>query len=391
MMNIEQIRQDTPYCLDKLFVNSAGSSLQPTVVVAAVKNYLDKEAQLGGYTVADTNGVAIETFYEAIAKLLGTQSSNIAFTHDATDAYLKALSAIPFQKGDVVITSNDDYASNQIQFLSLQKRFGITIKRIKTLANGDIDIAHFQELITQKTPKLVAITHVPTNSGLIQNVEAIGEICYQKAILYLVDACQSVGQLVVDVQKIKCDFLSATGRKFLRGPRGTGFLYVSDRALAKGLSPLFIDGGGAVWTKEQEYQVLPTARRFQTWEKPYALMMGLTTAIQYATTIGLANIEAYNEQLMQRLKHNLAAIPNVKIFDKGAKTCNLLTFRKGDKSAPAIQKVLNDHSVFHGLSTKEWGVIDYGKKGVDWTVRLSPHYFNTLEEMDRLAEIIESI
>lgn len=390
-MNIEQIRQDTPYCLDKLFVNSAGSSLQPTVVVAAVKNYLDKEAQLGGYTVADTNGVAIETFYEAIAKLLGTQSSNIAFTHDATDAYLKALSAIPFQKGDVVITSNDDYASNQIQFLSLQKRFGITIKRIKTLANGDIDIAHFQELITQKTPKLVAITHVPTNSGLIQNVEAIGEICYQKAILYLVDACQSVGQLVVDVQKIKCDFLSATGRKFLRGPRGTGFLYVSDRALAKGLSPLFIDGGGAVWTKEQEYQVLPTARRFQTWEKPYALMMGLTTAIQYATTIGLANIEAYNEQLMQRLKHNLAAIPNVKIFDKGAKTCNLLTFRKGDKSAPAIQKVLNEHSVFHGLSTKEWGVIDYGKKGVDWTVRLSPHYFNTLEEMDRLAEIIESI
>lgn len=390
-MNIEQIRQDTPHCLDKLFVNSAGSSLQPIVVLEAVKSYLDKEAQLGGYKVADTNGAAIDTFYEAVAKLLGTQSSNIAFAHDATDAYLKALSAIPFQKGDVVITSQDDYASNQIQFLSLQKRFGISIKRIKTLENGDINMTHFQELIAEKTPKLVAITHVPTNSGLVQQVEAIGEICYQKAILYLVDACQSVGQLVVDVKKIKCDFLSATGRKFLRGPRGTGFLYVSDRALAKGLTPLFVDGGGAFWTKEQEYQVLPTARRFQTWEKPYALMMGLTTAIQYATTIGLANIEAYNQQLMQRLKQNLAATPNVKVFDKGAKTCNLLTFRKGDKSASVIQKVLDEHYVFHGLSTKEWGVIDYGKKGVDWTIRISPHYFNTLEEMDRLAEIIESI
>lgn len=390
-MNIEQIRIDTPYCQDKLFVNSAGSSLQPTIVLAAVKSYLDKEAQLGGYMVADTHEAEIEIFYEAVATLIGTQSSNIAFAHDATDAYLKALSAIPFQKGEVVITSQDDYSSNQIQFLSLQKRFGISIKRINTLANGDLDIAHFQELIAQKTPKLVAITHVPTNSGLIQQVEAIGEICYQKDILYLVDACQSVGQIVVDVQKIKCDFLSATGRKFLRGPRGTGFLYVSDRALAKGLSPLYIDGGGAVWTREQEYQVLPTARRFQTWEKPYALMMGLTTAIQYATTIGLANIEVYNQQLMQRLKHNLAAIPSVAVFDKGAKTCNLLTFRKGDKSASSIQKVLAEHSVFHGLSTKEWGVIDYGKKGVDWTIRLSPHYFNTLEEMDRLTEIIESI
>lgn len=390
-MNIEQIRQDTPYCQDKIFVNSAGSSLQPSVVLEAVKNYLHKEAQFGGYKVADTQEAEIATFYEAVAQLINTQSSNIAFAHDATDAYLKALSAIPFQKGDLVITSQDDYSSNQIQFLSLQKRFGISIQRIQTLPNGDLDINHFQELIAKQTPKLVAITHVPTNSGLIQQVEAIGAICHKREILYLVDACQSVGQLVVDVQKIKCDFLSATGRKFLRGPRGTGFLYVSDRALAKGLTPLFIDGGGAVWTKENEYQVLPTARRFQTWEKPYALMMGLTTAIQYATTIGLANIEAYNQQLMQKLRTNLAAIPNIKIFDKGAKTCNLLTFRKEGKSAPTIQQVLDKHGVFHGLSTKEWGVIDYGEKGVDWTIRLSPHYFNTLTEMDRLAEIIERI
>ena len=390
-MNIEQIRTDTPFCQDKLFVNSAGSSLQPTVVLDAINNYLQKEAQFGGYKVADTHPDEIETFYETVAQLIGTQSSNIAFAHDATDAYLKALSAIPFKKGDVVITSQDDYSSNQIQFLSLQKRFGIVLKRIKTLANGDLDLAHFRTLIDEKTPVLVAITHVPTNSGLIQQVEAIGAICHKKDLLYLVDACQSVGQLVVDVQKIKCDFLSATGRKFLRGPRGTGFLYVSDRALAKGLTPLFVDGGGAVWTQVNEYQVLPSARRFQTWEKPYALMMGLTTAVQYALNIGLNNIQAYNQQLMQRLKKNLSTIPSVQVFDRGAKTCNLLTFRKEGKSAEVIQQALDKHSVFHGLSTKEWGVIDYKEKGVDWTIRLSPHYFNTLEEMDRLGEIIENI
>ena len=390
-MNIEQIRIDTPFCQDKLFVNSAGSSLQPTIVLDAINNYLQKEAQFGGYKVADTHPEEIETFYETVAQLIGTQSSNIAFAHDATDAYLKALSAIPFKKGDVIITSQDDYSSNQIQFLSLQKRFGIVLKRIKTLANGDLDLAHFRTLIDEKTPVLVAITHVPTNSGLIQQVEAIGTICHKKDILYLIDACQSVGQLVVDVQKIKCDFLSATGRKFLRGPRGTGFLYVSDRALAKGLTPLFVDGGGAVWTQVNEYQFLPSARRIQSWEKPYALMMGLTTAIQYALNIGLDNIQSYNQQLMQRLKKNLSTIPSVQVFDRGAKTCNLLTFRKEGKSAEVIQQALDKHSVFHGLSTKEWGVIDYKEKGVDWTIRLSPHYFNTLEEMDRLGEIIENM
>jgi len=154
-MNIEQIRTDTPFCQDKLFVNSAGSSLQPTVVLDAINNYLQKEAQFGGYKVADTHPEEIETFYETIAQLIGTQSSNIAFAHDATDAYLKALSAIPFKKGDVVIISQDDYSSNQIQFLSLQKRFGIVLKRIKTLANGDLDLAHFQALIAEKTPVLV--------------------------------------------------------------------------------------------------------------------------------------------------------------------------------------------------------------------------------------------
>ena len=390
-MNISQIRKDTPYCQDKLFVNSAGSSLSPKSVGKSIRKYLAKEAQIGGYKLAEKQEAKIEQFYSEIAKLINTQPLNIAFAHDATDAYLKALSAIPFEKGDSIITSQDDYSSNQIQFLSLKERFGITIERIKTLDNGDLDLSHFEYLVTNQRPKLVAITHVPTNSGLIQNVSAIGKICQQQSILFLVDACQSVGQLVVDVQKIQCDFLSATGRKFLRAPRGTGFLYVSDRALKMNLSPLFIDGGGAKWISKNEYEVLKTAKRFQTWEKPYALIKGLTQAVKYANKIGMANIEVYNQKLMKKLRANLAAIPTVKVFDKGTHKCNLLTFRKEGKSQANIEKVFNQHRVYFGFSTKEWGVIDYGKKGVDWTVRISPHYFNTLSEMDQLAEIIDSI
>lgn len=390
-MNIEQIRIDTPHCQDKIFINSAGASLMPQKIVQNINNYLAEEAQFGGYNVADSNPDTIAQFYKEAAQLINTQPKNIAFAHDATDAYTKALSSINFQDGDVLITSEDDYSSNQIQFLSLKERFGIVIKRIKTLKNGDLDLQHFQQLITDKKPVLVAITHVPTNSGLIQDVVSISEICETADILFLVDACQSVGQMVVDVQQIKCDFLTTTGRKFLRGPRGTGFLYVSDKVLNRGYQPLFIDGKGATWTSPSTFQALPDAQRFEHWERPYALMVGLTTAIRYANELGMQNIQHRNQVLIKRFRTNLAAIPNVQTFDKGSRTCNILTFRKGGKSEERIAQVFNKNKVYFNVSTKNWGVIDYAKKGVDWTIRLSPHYFNTIEEMDKVAEIIDRI
>jgi len=262
-MNIEQIRTETPHCQDKIFINSAGASLMPQKVVESITHYLSEEAQFGGYKVADSHPTTIANFYKEAAQLINTQPKNIAFAHDATDAYTKALSSINFQAGDVLITSEDDYSSNQIQFLSLKERFGILIKRIKTLENGDLDLLHFQQLIEEKRPVLVAITHIPTNSGLIQDVISIGNICEQADLLFLVDACQSVGQIVVDVQEIKCGFLTTTGRKFLRGPRGTGFLYISDKVLNQGYQPLFIDGKGADWTSPNTFQALSTAQRFE--------------------------------------------------------------------------------------------------------------------------------
>ena len=390
-MNIAQIRAETPQCQNKIFINSAGASLMPEQIVKSIHHYLLEEEAHGGYKVADNNTALIANFYQEAAQLINTQPHNIAFAHDATDAYTKALSSIPFKAGDVIITSEDDYSSNQIQFLSLKERFGIILKRINTLANGDLDITHFQELVAEQQPVLVAITHIPTNSGLIQDVESIGKICAAEDIIFLVDACQSVGQMVVDVQQINCDFLTTTGRKFLRGPRGTGFLYVSDKALNKGLQPLFLDGNGADWLTPFTFKALEDAKRFEHWERPYALIVGFTTALRYANTLGMANIQQRNQTLMQRFRANLAAIPTVKTFDKGSRTANILTFRKDNKSQEQIQAVFDKNKVYHNVSTKNWGVIDYAKKGVEWTIRLSPHYFNTLAEMDKVAEIIDSI
>ncbi len=390
-MNIEQIRDDISDYHDKLFLNSAGSSLMSKSVVEQITTYLHDEVKYGGYLLAEKQSERIGEFYAQAAQLINSKAHNLAFTHDATDSYIKALSSIPFERNDVILTSDDDYASNHIQFISLQKRFGIKIRRIKTLDNGDLDILNFEELVERYRPKLVAITHVPTNSGLVQNVKAIGKICHEQGVLFLLDACQSIGQLNVNVQDLKCDFLTATGRKFLRGPRGTGFLFVSDRVLHDGYYPLFIDGFGATWQKTEQFEILPSAKRFETWEKSYALQIGLAEAIRYQNEIGIDNIQLYNLELMMRLRKNLSSVSGINLYDRGSNKCNILTFTKDNKSLESITTQLNSNHVIYSVSHKNWGIIDFDKKRVEWVIRISPHYFNTLAEMDKVSEIIDEI
>ncbi|MEQ6167478.1 aminotransferase class V-fold PLP-dependent enzyme [Ekhidna sp. MALMAid0563] len=390
-LNPDQIKQDIENYGDKIFLNSAGSSLSPKSVHEKIKQYLDLEEKEGGYKATEIMKLEIDDFYHQAALMLGCKPHNIAFAASATDAYVKALTSIDFKPNDVILTTDDDYASNFIQFISLAKRYQIKIERIKNLENGDLDLNDFREKTDKLNPKLVSVTHAPTNSGLVQDVRSIGQVCNQKGVLFLVDACQSVGQIAVDVNDIKCDYLAVTGRKFLRGPRGTGILYVSDKVLSDGLFPLMIDGAGAIWDQEEDFSLIPDAKRFESWEKPYALLIGLTEAIRYLSQIGVDRIETYNRELMIRFRDNLGSIPDVTMYDRGSQKSNILTFRKGNKSVEEIQSALNENNVFHSISNKEWGFIDFSKKNIDWAVRLSPHYFNSIEEIERASRIIESI
>ncbi len=390
-LNINQIRNDISNYGEKIFLNSAGSSLSPAVVNKRVKKHLDLEEKVGGYSAAEMMEEEILLFYQEASQLIGCRSENIAFTNNATDSYLRALFSFDYKVDDVIITTDDDYASNHIHFISLRNSYGIKVLRIANLENGDLDIDHFKELISKHHPKLIAITHVPTNSGLVQNVKEIGETAYNSNIPFLLDACQSIGQLTLDVQELKCDFLSATGRKFLRGPRGTGFLYVSDRMLESNTIPLMIDGKGAIWNKVDNYRVIEGAKRYEMWEKSYALQLGLMEAIKYANEIGLDQIEAYSAKLMKQFRENLTGLKGINLYDGGRQKCNILTLQKEGKSMDEIQNVLTQNQIFHSVSEKEWGFIDFSKKGVEWVIRLSPHYFNTFDEIDKASEIIDSI
>ncbi|WEK70835.1 MAG: aminotransferase class V-fold PLP-dependent enzyme [Candidatus Chryseobacterium colombiense] len=388
-MNLDVIREETPGCSDKIFLNSAGASLMPRSVVNATIEFLYEEQEIGGYEAVVQNSEKIGYFYEEAAKLINAKPSNIAFVSSSTDGYAKALSSIDFKEGDCIITTNDDYISNQIAFISLQKRYHIEIIRTANLPDHELDLEDLENLIKKHSPKLIAVTHIPTNSGLIQNVEGVGKLCRQYDVLYLVDACQSVGQIVVDVEKIHCDFLTATGRKFMRGPRGTGFLYVSDKVLHHTMYPLFLDSIGARWISFDDFQLCETAKRFELFERPYPALVGFTEALRYANAIGINQIENYNRLLSDTLRTHLKE-SGFRVLDQGNRLSSIVTFCQADGKTEKIYQILTDNNVFFKEHRKGDALIDFSFKEVDHAIRLSPHYFNTMEEIEKVSEILKN-
>ena len=387
-LDLVRLREDTPGSARRIHFNNAGAALPPTHVLQTMHEYLELEAELGGYEAADARREDIADFYAATGELLGCGAHNIAFAPSATDAFARALSSVPFGRGDVILTTRDDYISNQIAFFSLRKRFGIDVVHAPNVPEGGVDVDAMAQLMRQRRPRLVAATHIPTNSGLVQPVAEIGRRCRELDLLYLVDACQSVGQYRVDVDQLGCDFLSATCRKFLRGPRGSGFLYVSDRALAAGHEPLFIDMRGAHWVGFESYAPVDTASRFEDWEFSYATVLGAAAAIRYALAIGIDAIAERTPALGGGLRDRLAEIDGVRILDRGRERCAIVTFTLSGWTAKAVQHELGVRAINSSVSLREYALFDFTDKAVDSCVRLSPHYYNTEQEVDRVVAVV---
>jgi selenocysteine lyase/cysteine desulfurase len=387
-LDLDRLRAETPGCAYRIHFNNAGAGLMPAPVLETMTRYLELEAELGGYEAADARTEAIHDFYDATAQLLGCQAHNIAFAPNATDAFARALSSIPFDPGDLILTTRNDYISSQIAFLSLRKRFGVEVVHAPDLPGGGVDVDAMARLMRERRPRLVAATHIPTNSGLVQPVAEIGRRCRELDLLYLLDACQSVGQYVIDVEQLGCDFLSATGRKFLRGPRGSGFLYVSDRALAAGYEPLFIDTRGARWVGFEEYEQVETAARYEDWEFSYATVLGAAAAARYALAVGIEAIAGRTPALGASLRERLAEIDGVRILDHGIERCAIVTFTLTGWDSDALVQELRRRRINSWVSAREHALFDLTDKGVDACVRLSPHYYNTEQEVDEVVAAV---
>lgn len=381
-LDIDRLRAETPGTRFVNHLNNAGASLMPDPVHQTVVEHLDLEARIGGYEAEAARHTEIRSVYNSVGMLIGAHPENVAITDNATGAFIQALSAIPFAPGDVIATTRNDYVSNQIMFLSLVARFGIEVVRAPDQPSGGVDVGALEKLIHRRRPKLVAVTHVPTSSGLVQSVAEVGAICRQRETLYLVDACQSVGQMPVDVEEIGCDFLTATSRKFLRGPRGVGFLYVSDRALELGLEPLFPDLRGADWIDADLYQPTSGARRFENFEAPVAMVLGMGRAAQYAQSLGIEMIRERAWALADLLRERLAAVGGVRVLDRGTQRCAIVTAAVEGHHPLDLLRALRKEGINTSRTARDSAIFDFDEKGVDQVLRISPHYFNTEDEIE---------
>jgi selenocysteine lyase/cysteine desulfurase len=386
MIDIDRVRADTPAAARLTYLHNAGAALMPLPVVEAMKRHIDLEAEIGGYAAATREAERLQAVYGSIGRLINAAPDEIAITENATVAWQMAFYALPFASGDRILTAEAEYAANFVAYLQVARRTGAVIEVVPSDPSGQLDVAALARMIDRRA-KLIAITWIPTNGGLVNPAAEVGAVARAHGIPYLLDACQAVGQMPVDVAKIGCDMLSATGRKFLRGPRGTGFLYVRREMIAR-LEPPIIDHFAAPWVARDRYRLRDDARRFESWENNYAARLGLGAAVDYALGIGLDVIEARCRLLASKLREALAAVPGLRLRDLGMSPSAIVSFTLEGAEAEAVVKAAAEAGITIGVSNPSSTRLDAEARDLPPLVRASPHYYNTEAEVDRLVDVV---
>src|SRR6266566_1088165 len=366
---LDRWRRDTPGCSDRIHLNNAGAALMPRPVFDALLRHLEREAAIGGYEAADEAAARVCETYELVARLVGTAARNIALVENATVGFAQALSALDFRAGDRIVTTRADYPSNQLMYLSLARRAGVETVRADDLPTGGVDPESVRRLARDPRTRLVAVSWVPTNSGLVQDARAIGEVCAELGVPYL---------------------LAATARKFVRGPRGIGFLYAADRMLERGAFPLFVDMRGADWTDPDAFRLADGARRFENGEFAYALVLGLGEAARYALAVGNAAGERA-WALAAELRERLTALPGLRVLDRGRDRCAIVTIDVRGHDAADLKLRLRERGVNTSASDRADGVLDMDEKRATTALRFSPHYYNTEDEIAAAVEVLAQL
>ena len=383
------VRNDTPGCRDRIHFNNAGASLMPRPVVETVIRHLELEARIGGYEAADAERERIDAVYRSCARLINCEPQEIALLENATRAWDAAFYSIPFAAGDRIVTGRAEYCSNYMAFLQVARETGAEIVVIGDDAHGQIDVDELRERIDERV-KLISLTHVPTSGGLVNPAAEVGRVAREAGVLFLLDATQSVGQMPIDVAEIGCDFLATTGRKFIRAPRGTGFLYVSQRQFSE-LHPAVVEVGGAAWTERDGYTLKEDAKRFETWEASYALQLGLGRAIDYALELGIESIWERVRTLGDLLRRELAALDGIAVHDLGVTKCGIVTFTAEGLSAELLARELGAQAINVDISTPEDTRLDFEARSLEPMIRASVHYFNTEDEIACFCAAVDEI
>ena len=383
-LDLERVRADTPGVQHVAHLNNAGSALPPKQVLDAVVEYLQREAQIGGYETAAERRSQWEHTYDALALLLGAHRDEIAVIENATRAWDMAFYSFPFKSGDRILTGRAEYASNWIALKQVADRTGASVEVVPDDERGQFDVAALDRLLDDRV-KLVSLVHAPTQSGLVNPAAAVGRVTRAAGVPLILDACQSVGQLPLDVDELGCDILSGTGRKFLRGPRGTGFLYVR-RELIEALEPPLLDMHAAEWQPDGSYRIRGDARRFENWETYYAGKVGLGVAVDYALELGLDAIWSRIEELANLLRAGLSELDRVRLLDRGEVLGATVTFEVAGVPAHKVRRTLAARGVNVSLLEPESARLDLDAREITEGIRSSVHYYNDESELERLID-----
>ncbi|VVN04061.1 Cysteine desulfurase SufS [Pseudomonas fluorescens] len=391
-MNIEQLRADTPAVAQLIHFNNAGAALMPAPVIETMTRHIQLEASLGGYEAAGRQSADLENVYGAIGRLINAQPDEIAVIENATRAWDMAFYSLPLQPGDVVLTSTTEYAGNYIPYLQMKQRRGIEIRVIPNDEHGQVSLSALTTMLEDDRVALISLPVIATNGGPVQPIEQIGALARSAGVLFLLDACQGVGQMPIDVQKIGCHMLAATSRKYLRGPRGMGFLYV-EKSLCQNLEPAFLDLHAAALQSADTFTIRADARRFENWECNVAAKLGLGAAVEYALAQGIEPMWLRIQQLAGYLRQRLLEIPGVTPQDPGLQKSGIVTFTHQNHSAAQVQQWLAGQEKRINVSTSTFRstLLDMQHRDLLEVSRASVHAYNTEAEIDTMVAALRGL
>jgi cysteine desulfurase len=389
VIDLERVRAETPGCRERVFLDSAGSSLPPAPVLDEVLGHLRREAEVGGYVAEEERAADLARGRESLARLLGCAAEDVALLDSATRAWTQLFYAVPLAAADRILLSRSEYASNAIAVLQRARRHGARVEVVPAAPTGELDLDALERMLDERV-RIVSLVHVPTNGGLVNPVAEATELVHRAGGLVLLDACQSVGQLAVDVRRLGVDALTGTGRKWLRGPRGTGFLYVRPE-LARDLEPPVLDLHSATWTADDRYELADDATRFELWESDVAARLGLGAAVEYLLALGIEEVEAAVRARAERLRSLLRAIAGVTVADLGRRPAGIVTFAVDGVSAAAVREALAERRITVTVSSRASTLLDMTDRGLDALIRASPHYFVSEEQLESAAVAVSEL
>ncbi|KAA2261096.1 aminotransferase class V-fold PLP-dependent enzyme [Solihabitans fulvus] len=391
-LDVDLLRRETPGAELVTHLNNAGAALMPAPVVDAMTEQLRLEATMGGYEAAERNEAALREPYRAIARLIGCRPDDVAITESATQAWSRAFYAIPFRPGDRILASAEEYGSNYLSLLRVAERSGATVEILPQDEFGRVSAEALRATLDERV-RAVVVTHVPSHTGIVNPIAEIGAVAREFGALYLVDACQSAGHLPIDVAEIGCDFLSACGRKYLRGPRGTGFLYAKPSALDR-VDPAMVGLDGARWLGGTRYELASGAQRFETWEVNAAAKLGLGVAVNYALALDPARTWARTARLADHLRLALAAVPGVQLLDRVDERndlCGIVGFLVHGHTSERLRAALSALRINVWVCLANAACVAMESRQLGQALRASVHYYNTVEEIDQFCGRLRDI